>query len=164
MMECPWSSPRRSRPRRRRKMVMKQKKKESSYHKGVKMKQAALRLTSDLRSYCKPSVDPKVESKKCQARDCADRNAKLVTINCKYLWGLERLERIGNAPLYLTANTWGLQQLCRVLQCRERRLPRQMRPHLGGGGSGSQSLHADVVGILTYFRAHSAWKPYYPGL
>ena len=26
------------------------------------------------------------------------------------------------------------------------------------------TLHADVVGILKYFGAHSAWKPYYPGL
>ena len=31
-------------------------------------------------------------------------------------------------------------------------------------GSGSQALHADVVGILKYVGAHSAWKPYYPGL
>jgi hypothetical protein len=37
-------------------------------------------------------------------------------------------------------------------------------PICGGGGSRSQALHVDVVGILKYVGAHSAWKPYYPGL
>ena len=77
-------------------------------------------------------------------------------------------QRLGSAPWHLESmkhTSRDVRQRNWVLQCREHgQLYRHRCTHLGGGGSWSLVFHAGVAGIFACFRAHSAWKPYYPGL